>query len=316
MAAGEPPATPWARGRLDARHAPPELLFGAMYEDWAIEAELFRPGSRVFAIASAGCTSLALAARGMTVTAVDINPVQVEYVAARLAGAPPAAGATERNLARLGRALRGIGPGEADLRAFLAMDDPAEQRRFFRQRFARPPLRGLLRVVMHPRVLTLAYASPFLRALPPRFDRVLLDRLDRGFATHPNRTNPYAWRLLLGSDPPDAGPMVHPPAGVTVLVDDAAAFLERAAPGSFDAFTLSNILDATSADYGRRLWAAVAHAAAPGATAILRSFAQPRTDAARELAARDRALLWGSIEAMRFGPVKSAPASGCPPRRP
>jgi S-adenosylmethionine:diacylglycerol 3-amino-3-carboxypropyl transferase len=300
MAAGELPATPWARGRLDARHAPPELLFGAMYEDWAVEAELFRSGSRVFAIASAGCTSLALAARGMTVTAVDINPAQVDYVAARLAGAPVRPGAIELNLARLRRVLRWIGPGDAHLRAFLAMDDPGEQRRFFRQRFARAPLRGLLRVVMHPRMLTRVYASPFLRALPPRFDRVLLDRFDRGFATHPNRTNPYAWRLLLGSDFPEAGPIVRPPAGLTVLMDDATAFLERAAPASFDAFTLSNILDATSVDYAHRLWAAVERAAAPGATAILRSFGEPHTDDERDLAVRDRALLWGSIDVRRF----------------
>jgi S-adenosylmethionine:diacylglycerol 3-amino-3-carboxypropyl transferase len=300
MAAGEPPATPWARGRLDARRAPPELLFGAMYEDWAIEAELFRPGSRVFAIASAGCTSLALAARGMTVTAVDINPAQVDYVAARLAGGPVTPGAIELNLARLRRVLRWIGPGEADLRAFLAMDDPGEQRRFFRQRFACAPLRGLLRVVMHPRMLTLVYASPFLRALPPRFDRVLLDRLDLGFATHPNRTNPYAWRLLLGSDPPDDEPRPRAFPGAMVVADDATAFLERAAPASFDAFTLSNILDAASVDYAHRLWAAVERAASPGATAILRSFGAPHTDEARDLAVRDRALLWGSIDVRTF----------------
>ena len=37
------------------------LLFGRMYEDVAIEREAFLPGSRVFSIASSGCTAMALA---------------------------------------------------------------------------------------------------------------------------------------------------------------------------------------------------------------------------------------------------------------
>jgi S-adenosylmethionine:diacylglycerol 3-amino-3-carboxypropyl transferase len=296
----QPVSTPWQRGRLDARRAPPELLFGSMYEDWALELELFAPASRVFAIASAGCTSLALAARGMSVIAVDINPAQVTYVRARLAGAPRAAGVIERKLARLRRALRWLGPREADLRAFLALDDPAEQRRVLRQQIARPPLRAILRAALHPLTLRLVYAPAFLPALPPRFDRILFQRLAGGFATHPNRTNPYAWRLLLGSEPPGVDPDVPPPAGVRVLEADAVAFLEQAPPASFDAFTLSNILDATGAGYRRRLLAAVARAAAPGAIAVLRSFGEPHSEDARRLAARDRALLWGSIEVLTF----------------
>jgi S-adenosylmethionine:diacylglycerol 3-amino-3-carboxypropyl transferase len=296
----QPMSTPWERGRLDARRAPPDLLFGWMYEDWAIELELFAPASRVFAIASAGCTAMALAARGMTLIAVDINPAQVAYVRARLAGAPRTPGVIERKLARLRRALRWLGPREADLRAFLALDGPAEQRRVFRQQIARPLLRAILRAALHPLTLRLVYAPAFLRALPPRFDRILFHRLERGFATHPNRTNPYAWRLLLGSDPPGVDPEVPPPTGVQVLEADAVAFLEQAPPASFDAFTLSNILDATGADYRRRLFAAVARAAAPGAIAVLRSFGEPQTEEARNLALRDRALLWGSIETRRF----------------
>jgi hypothetical protein len=37
--------------------------------------------------------------------------------------------------------------------------------------------------------------------LPPRYDRIVRARLERGFARHPNRTNPYAWRFFLGTDP-------------------------------------------------------------------------------------------------------------------
>ena len=73
-------ASPWRRGRLAARAGQPELLFGRMYEDRAIELEAFAAGGRVFCIASAGCTAFELAARGDDVTAVDVNPAQVSYV--------------------------------------------------------------------------------------------------------------------------------------------------------------------------------------------------------------------------------------------
>ena len=58
------PETPWEGGRIDRRTGGPELLFGQMYEDSAVELEAFEPGGRIFCIASAGCTSFDLAARG------------------------------------------------------------------------------------------------------------------------------------------------------------------------------------------------------------------------------------------------------------
>src|SRR5687768_12321771 len=79
-ASPKPDATAWRRGRIDRRAGPPELLFGRMYEDSAVELGAFEPGGRVFCIASAGCTAFDLAGRGDDVTAVDINPAQVEYV--------------------------------------------------------------------------------------------------------------------------------------------------------------------------------------------------------------------------------------------
>jgi hypothetical protein len=50
-----------------------QLLFGAMYEDPAIELEAFPPQSRVFSIASAGCTARALAAAGHDVTVGSVE---------------------------------------------------------------------------------------------------------------------------------------------------------------------------------------------------------------------------------------------------
>jgi len=63
-----------------------------MYEDSGIELRAFKPQSRVFCIASAGCTARALAAAGHEVTAVDINPMQLAYAKSRAAGEPAQVG--------------------------------------------------------------------------------------------------------------------------------------------------------------------------------------------------------------------------------
>ena len=102
-------------------------------------------------------------------------------------------------------------------------------------------LRVALRAVFSLSALKAVRASPFLQCLPPRLGAVMHARLARGFATHANRTNPYARALLLGELP---GELAPPPQGAVELVcADAAGCLEQAAPASFDGFTLSNILD-------------------------------------------------------------------------
>ncbi len=97
--------------------------------------------------------------------------------------------------------------------------------------------------------------------------------MERCFARHSNRGNPYARALLLGElvDAP-----IPPEAQRIRLVHaDAATFLEQEPAGCFDGFSLSNILDGASDDYRRRLLAAVHRAAAPGAVAVIRSVAEP-----------------------------------------
>ena len=71
-------ATAWERGRFDDRCGPSKLLFGRMHEDASIELAAFRPGGRIFCIASAGCTAMELSRRH-EVVAADINPVQIAY---------------------------------------------------------------------------------------------------------------------------------------------------------------------------------------------------------------------------------------------
>jgi S-adenosylmethionine:diacylglycerol 3-amino-3-carboxypropyl transferase len=287
--------TGWRGGRFDAGSGPPLLLFGRMYEDWRIEAEAFPPGSDVFCIASAGCTALALAARGHTVTAVDINPAQIEYVKERLRGAPPREGAAERMIRRVRALVPFIGWSGEQRRLFLTLDDPAEQLRRWDTLLDTARFRWLARAALSRTLLLLFLNPALLRALPENLGDDIRRRFRRGFARHPNRDNLYAWKLLLGELPPGFREPALPERTPEVLCDDAAAYLERCAPGRFGGFSLSNIFDGADAVYARRLWAAVRRAAAPNAIVVVRSFAAARNAEEEERAARDRGMIWGRV---------------------
>jgi hypothetical protein len=263
-----------------------------MHEDWMIEAEALPERGRIFCIASAGCTAFALASRGASVTAVDANPAQIEYVQSRLEGAEPRAGAVEGMLARLRRLAGLVGWNSTALSEFCGLGDGHAQLDFWHARLDTRRFRAGLGLLLNPLTLRLAYSSPLLAPLPPSFGRVVRSRLERGFALHSNRENPYARFLLLGE-----AEQPEPRAGIdlTLGCDDAAAYLERVAPSSFDGFSLSNVLDGTSSAYARRLRSAVRRAAVPRAVVVLRSFNGPATTEEEEWAARDRSLLWGSV---------------------
>ena len=288
--------TPWERGRLGARRGKPRLLFGQMYEDWDIEAEVLPAAGRVFCIASAGATSIALAARGLAVTAVDINPAQVEYVRDRLRGGAPRAGTADRFFKAGRRFLPLMGLRRSAIRRFLELTDPAAQLRYWHAHLDTARFKAALGLAINPLALRAIYSSTFVRVLPRRFDRIIRARLERCWARHANRTNPYAWRFFLGVDPPDyIAPSL--PKGVTLeLVSaDAAAYLEGCPRASFVGFSLSNILDGTEPAYGERLMAAVRHSAQDGAVVVLRSFMEPPPGESTEWAARDRSMLWGRL---------------------
>ncbi len=286
------PSTPWEAGRFDQRGGPRKVLFGQMYEDAAIERTAFAPGARVFCIASAGDMAMALSA-AHEVTAIDINPVQLDYARARLGGAPAITGSAER-LVGLGRgAMALFGWRRAALEQFLALDDLTAQREFWRLHLDTRGFRLATDLLLSVSGLKAVYASPFLAMLPAHFGRVMRERLAHCFATFPNRGNSYARALLLGETPqaPD-----FQARRIALVGGDAAAYLEQCAPASFDAFTLSNILDGAPAGYRQRLFAAVRRAAAPGATVVLRSFAEPTHRTPYDAAARDRSILWGVVD--------------------
>jgi S-adenosylmethionine:diacylglycerol 3-amino-3-carboxypropyl transferase len=265
-----------------------------MYEDSAVELTAFAPGSRIFCIASAGCTAFDLAARGDDVTAVDVNPAQVEYVRRRLNGSPSEQGRVDQRLDRLRRLAPALGWRRSVLERFCILERPGEQIEFWRRSLDTRRFRLGLGAAFSPKRLRRLYASPFVAVLPHRFDLILRRRLERGFGRHPNSENPHAAALLLGR------PRETTPAPLTLVSADAAEYLESCPPRSFDGLTLSNILDGADEAYGARLLAAVQRAAAPGAVAILRSFREPadREEAGR--AADDRALIWGGIRIERL----------------
>jgi len=269
------------------------VMFGQAYEDPGIEIAAFPPASRVFSIAGAGSTSLALAAAGHRVTAVDINPAQLEYARARAAGSAPRASTAERllgfgrNLARL------AGWSRARLEAFLSLSDCCEQVEFWDRELDTATWRFAVDGLLAPRLLRLCYRSPFIESLPQNFGPQLRQRLRRGWATHSNARNPFAALLLKGKPLPEPEPAVTP---IRFVCADAADFLEGCEAGSFGAFSLSNIGDGASPQYRQRLQAAVEHASAPGAIVVTRSFREPDRGALENRAALERSLLWGVVE--------------------
>lgn len=283
--------TPWERGRFDGRVAPRRLLFGHMYEDPTVEGRAFTPGGRVFCIASAGDTALALAERH-PVVAVDINPVQLAYARGRLEGAPAQTGTAERVMS-VGRSLLPLaGWHPATVREFLALDSTEAQLAFWHAHLDTRRFRAGVDLLLSLTGLRQIYASSFLSVLPLRFGAVMRARMERCFARHPNATNPHARALLLGEYPTAPRPR-HP---VELVCADAAGYLESVPAGSFDGFALSNVLDGAPTGYRARLLAAVRRAGRPGSRMVLRSFAEPSGPSTTNLAAEDRSMLWGLVE--------------------
>ncbi len=284
------PETPWRQGRFQSSAGGQRLLFGQMYEDVRIEQEAFAGRSRIFAIASAGCTALALSGNHKVV-ACDINPVQLAYARRRIDGGGIETGDAERGMsvARMGMPL--IGWSEGKVKEFLGLSKEEEQLGYWRANLDTWRFRTCFDLMMSRAVLRLVYSPELLGSLPEGFGPVLRGRLERGFGRHSNLENPYLQSLFLGKG---SGAPVRAKGEIELVEDDAASYLEGCEAGSFDGFTISNILDGAPRSYRERLVRAIRFAASEGAMVVHRSFGEPPQMSGNR-AADDRALLWGLV---------------------
>jgi S-adenosylmethionine:diacylglycerol 3-amino-3-carboxypropyl transferase len=284
--------TAWESGNLKGKGGAHRLIFGQMHEDPEVEREAFAGMGRVFCIASGGNTAMHLA-KEHEVVACDLNPVQLQYAQARANGAMPRRGDAERAMEMARQLAPLVGWRRGLVEQFLAMTDVEEQATFWRVHLETTLFKACFSLLLSHAAMRLIYAKEFLKCLPPHFGEVMRARLARGFATHPNATNPYARSLLRGEmmDLPRV-----PNARIRFVLGDAASYLESRAAGSLDGFALSNILDGADRLYARRLAQAVRNAASENAKVVIRSFREPGPDLKTNLAHRDRSLLWGVVD--------------------
>lgn len=180
---------------------------------------------------------------------------------------------------RAGRLDRGRGP---PVLMFGRMyEDAAVKRAAIDTLLSGPVLRALLR-----RALAEAAPTDFGVRMRARFERCI--------SRHPNRTNPYLRALVLGERAPRVDASCPP--SIELHAAEATAFLEAAAPASYDGFALSNILDGASPALRARLFAAVRDAASERAVVVLRSFREAERRSEFDRTEQDRSILWGRVE--------------------
>jgi len=284
--------TAWRSGRFDAAAGPHRLLFGEMYEDADIELAAFRDKGRIFCIASAGSTACRLAT-DHDIVACDINATQLEYAKRRAAGGRPERGDAERAMSLVRAFMPLVGWSRDNVEMFLSLSETGAQAAFWKTHLDTRRFRAGFDLLLSPALLRVMYASRFLAIIPPHFGQVVRRRFERCFTRHANASNPYLRMLFLGGGRSDQ----HVAASnIRFVLADAASFLESCPEGSFDGFSLSNILDGAEPSYGDRLLRAVRHAASPDAVVVARSFAEPSEILATNRAECDRSLLWGIVD--------------------
>ena len=178
------------------------------------------------------------------------------------------------------------------------MHDPEAQRSYFKNHLDTRRFRAGLGLLFSPLWLRGMYSPALVSCLPPHFGAVLKQRMERCFALHPNRSNPYARALLEGWVPKTEGATVPGGAAsrIELVTNDAAAYLEQCPSAGFEGLSLSNILDGATPSYRERLIVAVRRAAKRNATVVRRSFGEPSPGLATNRAEDDRSMLWGIVD--------------------
>ena len=124
-----------------------------------------------------------------------------------------------------------VGWRPSRVREFLDLAVPAEQVAYWRRHLDTRRFRAATDALLsNGRPQHALRAGPFFAPFPENFGRVLRARMERCFARHPNRDNPYARRLLLGelSD----RPRPREAKGIRLVQADAATCLESEPPGA------------------------------------------------------------------------------------
>ncbi|WP_405216148.1 hypothetical protein [Agrococcus sp. Ld7] len=290
-------------GRSGARPRQ-RLLHGWDWSDPRIELEELAPASRVLVADGAGDMIAALTDAGHEVTAVSSNRQQLRYARARVAGGGFEPGAAERLIDVARGMVRAASPAwsRRRMRQFLQEDDPLRAASVWHERLDNRVLASLLKTMLGPAgMLSALVLRDFSTPIPAHFDEAIRGRIGRALRKHAPHDNPYAWRLLLGEELPGHRLPRVDPSSVAWVEDPLLDHLERAAPGSYDALTLSNVTDGADERWVRDLRKAALWAVTPGGPVIARSFATTMDDEAAKRARRDRGMLWGSIVVQRAG---------------
>lgn len=277
------------------------LLFGWGYEDEAIEISQFPSRGRMLVAAGTGEVAAALAATGCDVVAVDANELQLAYARRRVAGGEFEAGSAERIMDVGRRLLRSSSPAwsRKRLRAFLAERNPERATEHWRTKLNSKQFRSILKATLGPAsAMTALVQRDFGRTIGSGFADRVIDRLRARIGLVPPSENRFAWRLLLGEELPTWQYPARMRGTIQWRSTDMLTALQQSDAGSFDGISLSNLGDGADPRFVEDLKGAARRAAAPGAPIILRSFASMDDERALQLAARDRAMVWGSIDVL------------------
>ena len=125
------------------------------------------------------------------------------------------------------------------------------------------------------------------------FAPLIRQRLRVGFQIHPNATNPYMSAVLSGKRIQNEIP--KPVHALSLIHADAAEYLDSCAPGSFDGFTLSNIVDGTNRLYRQILVDSVKRAGTKDATIVFRNFYKYELHSQNNFNLSDRTLIWDTV---------------------
>lgn len=291
---------PWQTGNF-GRGRRSRLLFGWSYEDERVELAAFGDPGRVCVIAAAGETAAACSSAGHQVTAIEINPTQLDYCGARLSGAPTRSGTAERGMTTGRSALSVLAPGwrRDRLVRVLATSGPAKAEAYWRAHLDTPTFRLLLATLLRPSgVMARVLRPEFAAGMTELFDQTLRARIGAGLARHGMAGNRFAWRLLAGMEDPTW--QLPPRAGqIKVVCADVVEHLAEVPAGHYSGISLSNVHDGAGPDLAVRLLAAARHAIAPGGAIVLRSFADHDDPGEVNHAGQDASLLWGSVKVLR-----------------